>query len=218
MKAIKQFALTLIAAILVVIGAEVAVVKAVGKEGLRDLPFVGDLFMVVESPDAAVEPKDGRVDEIDNILATLKERAAQEAEQGDEAEQLRRLREDIAASERHVTEMFNRIRQLFPIIDEARRETLQVLAKKYEKMSPEGAAMILAGNKKDEECAELLLVMKDRSSAAVLEAFAAMGDSAAERETNRKRATKISQLMRKTLLLTNEEAALFSAPAAAGGP
>ena len=51
MKAIKQFALTLIAAIVVVIGAEVAVVKAMGKEGLRELPFVGELFTVAESPE-----------------------------------------------------------------------------------------------------------------------------------------------------------------------
>jgi len=58
----------------------------------------------------------------------------------------------------------------------------------------------------------LLLVMKDRSSAAVLEAFATMGDSAIERDANRKRAAKISQLMRKALLLSNKEAALFSPP------
>lgn len=217
MKAIKQFALALIAAVIVVIGAEVAVVKAVGKDGLRDLPFVGELFTVVESPDLAKEPKDERIDEIDTILATLKERAAHQAEQGDDLEQLRRLKEDIAAIERRNQALFDRIRQLFPIIDEARRETLKVLAKKYEKMSPEAAATILAGNKKDEECAELLLVMKDRSSAAVLEAIATMGDSAIERDANRKRASKISQLMRKALLLSNEEAALFSPPRAAGG-
>ncbi len=212
MKAIKQFALTLIVAIIIVIGAEVAVVKAVGKEGLRDLPLVGELFTVAESPNLAEEPKDERIDEIDTILATLKERASHQGEQGDDVEQLRRLKEDIAAIERRNQALFDRIRQLFPIIDEARRETLQVLAKKYEKMSPEGAAAILAGNKKDEECAELLLVMKDRSSAAVLEAFATMGDSAIERDANRKRAAKISQLMRKALLLSNKEAALFSPP------
>ncbi len=212
MKAIKQFVVTLVAAIIVVVGAEVAVVKAVGKDGLRDLPLVGELFTVVESPDFAEEPKDERIDEIDTILAELKERAAHQVEQDDDLDQLRRLKEDIAAIERQNQALFERIRQLFPIIDEARGETLKVLAKKYEKMSPEAAAAILMGSKNDEECAELLLVMKDRSSAAVLEAIATMGNSANEQAANRKRATKISELMRKTLLLSNEKAALFSPP------
>jgi hypothetical protein len=54
--------------------------------------------------------------------------------------------------------------------------------------------------------------MNDRSSAKVLEALAGRGGSEIERERNRKRATKISQLMRNTLVLSNEKAGLFSAP------
>jgi flagellar motility protein MotE (MotC chaperone) len=211
MKAIKQFIVTLIVAIVLVIGAQVAVIKAVGKDSLRDLPLVGELFTVVESPGLAEEPKDERIDEIKTILATLKEREATQAEQDDDLEQLRRLKQDIAAIERQNRALFDRIRQLFPIIDEARQETLKVLAKKYEKMSPEAAAAILM-NRKDEECAELLLVMQDRASAAVLEAIATMGTSPNEQSANRKRAAEISQLMRKTLLLSNKEAALFSEP------
>jgi flagellar motility protein MotE (MotC chaperone) len=211
MKAVKQFISALIGALVVVIGAEVAVIMAVGKEGLREMPVVGDLFTVVESSEAFEEPRDERLDEIDAILAKLKEREALAVEHDDELSQLQTMREDIEAIEQQNRKLFDRIRQLYPIISQARQETLKVLAKKYEKLAPESAAKILAG-KSDEECAELLLVMSDRTSAAVLEAFAAMGDSVPERDRNQKRATKISQIMRNTLLLSDEKAALFSPP------
>jgi flagellar motility protein MotE (MotC chaperone) len=211
MKAIKQFVLTLLGAVIIVVGAEVAVLKAVGKEGLHRLPVLGELFTVVAPPEMLEEPKDGRLDEIDAILAKLKEREAHVTDQDDELEQVRKTWADIKAIEQRNLALFDRIRQLYPIIDEARAETLTLLAKKYEKMTPETAAQIIEG-KSDQECAELLIVMNDRSSAQLLEAFAKMGDSAIERERNRKRATKISQVMRNTLLLSEEKAALFSPP------
>ncbi len=211
MKAIKQFLLTLLGAILVVIGAEVAIVKAVGKDGLRQVPIVGDLFTVVEATGAIEEPHDERFDEIENILARLKEREELDARQDDHLDQMHKMKADLEAIERRNRQLFDHIRQLYPIISEARQETLKVLAKKYEKASPETVAQIFDGMS-DLECAELLLVMNDRSTAKVLEAFTKMGESAIERERNRKRTTKINQLMRNTLLLSDEKAALFSPP------
>jgi flagellar motility protein MotE (MotC chaperone) len=211
MKTIKQFALTLLGAMVVVIGAEVAIVAAVGKEGLRGLPLVGSLFEVTEAAGPAAEPADERLVEIDNILARLKAKEAQQAQQDDQLEQLRALKADLEAVERRNRDVFDRIKQLYPIIDQARQETLKVLAKKYEKTVPQTVAQIFEGMS-DQECAELLLVMSDRSVAKVLEAFAALGDSVIEQERNRKRATKINELMRNTLLLSDEKAALFTAP------
>jgi flagellar motility protein MotE (MotC chaperone) len=211
MKAIKQFVLTLLGAVIIVIGAEFAVLKAVGKEGLQQVPVLSELFTVEAPPDVLEEPKDDRVDEIDAILAKLKEREALETEEDDELDQARKIHADIKAIEQRNLALFERIRQLYPVIDEARAESLTLLAKKYEKMTPDAAAKILEG-KTDDQCAELLIVMNDRSSAQLLEAFAQMGESAIERERNRKRATKISQIMRNTLLLTEENAALFSPP------
>ena len=211
MKALRNFMLTLVAAIVVVIGAEVGVVAVVGKEGLQRLPFVSDLFTVVGTSDAYVEPKDGRVDEIDTILAKLKERETLIETRDDQLDQLRQLKSDIEAIEARNRQLFDRIRQLYPIIDEARTASLQALAKKYEKMTPGSAAGIL-DNETDQECAELLVAMNDRSAAKVLEALAQLGTSGVEQERNRKRATKISQLMRNTLSLSNEQASLFQPP------
>jgi flagellar motility protein MotE (MotC chaperone) len=202
---------TLLGAVLVVVGAEVAVVKVAGKEALRKLPFVRDVFTVAQAPEVVEEPKDARLDEIDAILAKLKEREQEQALRDDELAQLTAMKTDLEAIEGRNKELFDRIRQLYPIIDDAQHETLLVLARKYEKMTAEGAAEILDG-KTDQECAELLLVMNDRSSAKVLEALAGRGGSEIEQERNRKRATKISQLMRNTLVLSNEKAGLFSAP------
>jgi hypothetical protein len=211
MKSIKQFVLTLIGAIVIVVGAEFAVLKAVGKDGLQRLPVLGELFTVAAPPEVLEEPKDGRVDEIDTILAKLKEREAQVTGEDDELDQARKIWDDIRAIEQRNLALFDRIRQLYPIIDEARAESLTMLAKKFEKMTPEAAARILEG-KSDAECAELLVVMNDRASAQLLEAFAQMGESAIEKERNRKRATKISQIMRNTLVLSEENAAMFSPP------
>jgi len=210
-KALRNFILTLVGAMVVVIGAEVGVVAVVGKDGLQRVPLVGDLFTVVETGDAYTEPKDGRVDEIDAILAKLKERETLIETRDDQLDQLRQLKSDIEAIEARNRQLFDRIRQLYPIIDEARSQALQALAKKYEKMTPEAAAGILE-NEGDQDCADLLVAMNDRSAAKVLEALAQLGTSAAEQERNRKRATKISQLMRNTLSLSSEQAALFTPP------
>jgi flagellar motility protein MotE (MotC chaperone) len=211
MKGIKQFALTLLGAMIVVVGAEVAIVLAVGKDGLRGLPVVGSLFAVAEEAGTVAEPNDERLVEIDNILARLKAKEAEQAQQNDQLEQLRVMKADLEAIEQRNRQLFDRIKQLYPIIGEARQETLKVLAKKYESTVPETVARILDGMS-DQECAELLLVMNDRAAAKVLQAFATMGDSAIEQERNTKRATKINQLMRNMLLLPDEKAALFTAP------
>jgi len=211
MKALRNFALTLVAAIVVVLGAEIAVLTAVGTDGLRRMPFIGKLFSVVETAESFAEPKDGRLDEIDAILAKLKEREALIETRDDQLDQLRDLKSDNEVLERRSRQLFDRIRQLYPIIDKARAEALQALAKKYEKMTPEAAAGILE-NENDQECAELLVAMNDRSAAKVLEALAQLGTSGVEQERNRKRATKIGQLMRNTLTLSNEQAALFTPP------
>jgi flagellar motility protein MotE (MotC chaperone) len=211
MKALKSFILTLLAAVVVVIGAEVAVVAVIGKDGLQRLPVVGEVFTVVATGETYTEPKDGRLDEIDAILAKLKEREALIETRDDQLDQLNQLNDDIKQSEQRNRQLFDRIRQLYPIIDTARAEALQALAKKYEKMSPEAAASILE-NETDQECAELLVAMNDRAAAKVLEALAQSGTSVAEQERSRKRATKISQLMRNTLSLSNEQASLFAPP------
>jgi flagellar motility protein MotE (MotC chaperone) len=211
MKALKSFILTLLGAVVVVVGAEVAVVAAIGKDGLQRLPVVSEIFTVVSTQETYAEPKDGRVDEIDAILAKLKEREALIESRDDQLEQLRQLKSDIAALEARNRQLFERIRQLYPIIEVARAEALQALAKKYEKMSPEAAAGILE-NETDQECAELLVAMNDRAAAKVLEALAQSGTSGAEQERNRRRATKISQLMRNTLSLSNEQASLVAPP------
>jgi flagellar motility protein MotE (MotC chaperone) len=211
MKRLKSFVLTLVAAIVVLIGAEVATVMVVGKEGLQRLPVVKELFTVVQAGEESAEPKDGRIDEIDAILAKLREREALIETGDDQLDQLRQLQSDNEVIEARNRQLFDRIRKLYPIIDEARAAALQALAKKYEKMTPEAAAGIL-DNLSDQECAELLVAMNDRASAKVLEALAQQGTSAAEQETNRKRATKISQLMRNTLSLSDEQASLFSPP------
>jgi flagellar motility protein MotE (MotC chaperone) len=211
MKTIRSFALTLLGAIVVLIGAEVAVIKVAGKEALQKLPLLRDAFTVVQTPAVVEEPKDPRLDEIDAILAKLKEREQEQALRDDQVAQLAAMQADLEQIERRNKALFDRIRQLYPIIDAARQETLLVLAHKYEKMTPEGAAEILDG-KTDQECAELLLVMSDRSSAKVLEALASRGTSDVERERSRKRASTISELMRNTLMLSNEKAALFKAP------
>jgi len=211
MKAIKQFLVTLLGAIVVVIGAEVAVVMTVGKEGLRQMPVVGELFTVGEVADVEGEPEAARFEEIDALVATLKAKEALLAGQEEQLDRTRKLKADLEAIERHNKEYFDRITQLYPIIAESKRQALTALAKKYEKMTPEGAAAIFEG-KSDQECAELFLEMNDRCSAKVLEAFATMGEDAIERERNRKRVTKISQLMRNTLQLSDEQAKLFTAP------
>ncbi|MBN1916639.1 MAG: hypothetical protein JW889_01915 [Verrucomicrobia bacterium] len=211
MKALRNFILTLVAAIVIVVGAEVATIVVIGKEGLQRLPVVKELFAVVETGEEFAEPKDGRVDEIDAILAKLKEREALIETRDDQLDQLRQLKSDNETLEARNRELFDRIRLLYPIVDEARSEALQALAKKYEKMTPEAAAGILE-NESDQECAELLVVMNDRSAAKVLEELAQLGTSAADQERNRKRATKISQLMRNTLSLSSEQASLFAPP------
>lgn len=211
MRAMRQFVLTLLVAIVVVLGAEVGVVAVVGKEGLRRLPVVGELFTVTGTTEAVEAPQDTRFDEVENILARLKEREALAAGQEDRLAQMRELKEDLEGIERRNRLLFERIRQLYPIIEQKRRETLEVLAKKYEKTSPETVSQIFDGMT-DHECAELLLVMNDRSSAKVLEAFGTMGESRIEQERNRKRSTKINQLMRNMLLVSDENAKLFAPP------
>ncbi len=211
MRGMRQFVLTLLVAIVVVIGAEVGVVMAVGKEGLRRLPVVGELF-TVSGPTRPVEPpRDARVDEVEKILAKLKEQEAVAADQQDRLAQMRELKADVAEIERRNRLLFERIRQLYPIIAQERQDTLELLAKKYEKTSPVTVAQILDGMT-DHECAELLLVMNDRASAKVLEAFGTMGESRIEQERNRTRSTKINQLMRDMLLVSDENAKLFTPP------
>jgi len=211
MNGTKQFTLALVGAIVVLLAAEVAVVKVVGGRGLSALPVVGDFFTVVEAPEVLTEPQDERCDEIGRILAKLKAREAREAEREDQLDQLRTLKADLEEIEQRNRLLFERLAELYPIIETSRRETLKVLAKKYERTSPETVAQIFDGMS-DRECAELLLVMSDRAAAKVLEAFAKMGDLLVEEEYNRKRATKINQLMRNTLLLSDENAKLFTPP------
>lgn len=211
MKTIKSFVFTLIGAIVILVGAEMAVIKVAGKGALQRVPFLRDAFTVVKTPETIEEPKDERVDEIDAILAKLQEREQQQALRQDQIAQLATMKADLEQIEKRNRELFDRIRKLYPIIDQERREALLVLAKKYEKMTPEGAAAILDG-KTEQECAELLLVMSDRSSAKVLEAIASQGTNEAEQQRSRTRATKISKLMRNTLMPSEKDAALFVAP------
>lgn len=187
-----KIVLLLFLTFVIIMGGMLFLTGSLKKKNLPKLPLIGQFFPGKGKEETVGEGE--KPSEVDRMVAELKKQEEEykhRKETLDERElRLNQLEKEIEGREEKLAKIRDEITGSVVKMKAGERKNLKRLAKVYEAMRPEDAALIVE-KLSDKVVINILYLMKEKKSAGILEELAKSGNEGVER------AARLSELMRK---------------------